>query len=139
MRRATEANSLAGASLADSGATIAGNSSATGQLTADQKLRLVEALDQYLYSLEDGVPLDCGALVEQHPDLSTALRAHLQNLAGLHEIAAGFTPVLAQSGMSSAAADETRLGDYVLLRELGRGGMGVVYEARQVSLCRRVA
>ncbi|MCL4204324.1 MAG: tetratricopeptide repeat protein [Pirellulaceae bacterium] len=116
--------------------------SALERLTFEQQERLGELLDRYLAALEDGLPLCPESLYAEHPDLAEALETYLTRVDELHDMAGGFrhsaTP-LPDRGSASAADAERTLGDFVLIREIGRGGMGVVYEARQISLGRRVA
>ncbi|MGA2030743.1 MAG: serine/threonine-protein kinase [Thermoguttaceae bacterium] len=114
---------------------------ATERLTSEQKERLTDVLDRYLSALEGGIPPPREELFAAHPDLAGTLRTYLDSLEQLHEVAAGFACPAVRTEAEAGAADDRqqRLGDFRLLREVGRGGMGVVYEARQISLDRRVA
>ena len=64
--------------------------SAIRSLTAEQQQRLMDVLDQYLRTMEEGVPPTPKALIEAHPDLASSLRVYLQGLDNLHDMAAGF-------------------------------------------------
>ena len=72
-----------------------------------------------------------------HPDLADDIRAVFPALVELERAKADAGPELAVEVADTPPI--THLGDFRLLREVGRGGMGVVYEAEQVSLGRRVA
>ena len=74
---------------------------------------------------------------DRHPDLADDIRSLFPALVELERARADAGPELAVA--LADAPRLTALGDFRLLREVGRGGMGVVYEAEQVSLGRRVA
>src|SRR5262249_17464046 len=74
---------------------------------------------------------------DQHPDLAEEIRSLFPALVELERARSAAGPELAVE--AADAPGVTNLGDFRLLREVGRGGMGVVYEAEQVSLGRRVA
>ncbi|WP_417749916.1 serine/threonine protein kinase, partial [Rosistilla oblonga] len=109
-------------------------------LDDDQKQRLTEQLDRYLQSLESGEPLDLEALDRENPDLSEVFASYLSKLDALYGVAVGFQDPTDQfSDLQPTSDSPMTLGDFTVQREIGRGGMGVVYEANQKSLNRQVA
>ncbi len=89
--------------------------------------RLVHVVDGYLADLRAGKTPDREKLLAENPELANQLEACLAGVEFIH----------GASGSGPPAAKE--LGDFKIVREVGRGGMGAVYEAEQISLRRRVA
>ncbi len=92
--------------------------------------------ESFLARYRSGERPSIDELAARHPELAGPIRELLPALLRLerdmsHDVAARPLPRLPEI--------DKRLGDYRLLREIGRGGMGVVYEAEQISLGRRVA
>ncbi len=97
-------------------------------------VRQAMALDEYLQALETGNSGKLTSWNERYADLAATLQEQLATLRELH----GFTSSLGSDAVAESPLPGW-LGDYKLKREIGRGGMGVVFEAEDASLERRVA
>lgn len=108
---------------------------------------LDELLAAYLEEVEAGRVPDRRAWVARHPAFAAELSAFFANLDHVGRLADPLRTTPHAEGpdllpFPAAPGEGTRVGyfgDYELICELGRGGMGVVYAARQVSLDRVLA
>src|SRR5262249_36527332 len=110
-----------------------------------------EAVAAYYEALEAGRPLSPDEFLGRYPDLAEELASFLDAPPAFAHHAgrapapqrANEVPTVAEGEVPPGAVpvlDTVRyFGDYELLEEIARGGMGVVFKARQVSLDRTVA
>jgi serine/threonine protein kinase len=85
-----------------------------------------------------GEPVDWSVYERDHPQHAEELRQLMPAMQAVADLSRSAQEGDAAPVRAGDAVDGT-LGDYRILRELGRGGMGIVYEAEQISLERPVA
>ncbi len=109
--------------------------------------RLDEVATAYLEALEAGQAPSPEEWLARHPDLAPELTAFFAAQSQLERMTAPYRPA-PQAGDATVAPNQATdgalgtvryFGDYELIGEIARGGMGVVYRARQVKLQRTVA
>src|SRR5436305_10669 len=110
--------------------------------SSDQRNPVEALAEEFLNRKRRGETPTLREYLERYPDLAEEigdLFPALLMMEDLGEDSGGTTGSLAGDGAVTVATRLRKLGDYRVLREVGRGGMGVVYEAEQESLGRRVA
>ncbi len=117
--------------------------SAQIQSQAERDELLARLLADLSEQARQGRRPDVAGAAEQHPELATELR-HLWAAAQFADAFVRPSSTLPPTAPYRPAPAATpplprRFGDYDLLEEIGRGGMGIVYRARQRSLDRIVA
>src|SRR5262245_33909028 len=104
---------------------------------------LIEWAAEVAERIRAGEAVDLEELSRRHPERAGALRRLLPAMALMADLAASARRVAVDPHTVAPGpappGEPGVLGDFRLLHEVGRGGMGVVYEAMQLSLGRRVA
>ena len=101
---------------------------------------VLELAEEFLDRYRKGERPPLKEYLDRHPNLAAEIREVFPAMAMMENIALADesldTPGAHATGL---AAPLEQLGDYRIIREVGHGGMGIVYEAEQVSLGRHVS
>ena len=105
--------------------------------SASDETLVGQIAEDFVASLDRGEQPDIEDLAARHPEMATRIQEVLTALQAVRLLSPGGAGTGETEPVDAQAVGQ--LGDYRIIREIGRGGMGVVYEAEQISLGRRVA
>jgi serine/threonine protein kinase len=115
----------------------------TAPIAGNQKADAIldDLLAEFANKLQAGECVDVDAYTRKYPDHADALQQLLPAMQLLVAFEGCVPGADAEQAAAPTAAEMVlgELGDFRIIREVGRGGMGVVFEAEQRSLRRRVA
>ncbi|XZE56371.1 protein kinase domain-containing protein [Planctomycetaceae bacterium SH139] len=105
----------------------------------DDVLELVDVLaSDFIARYRNGDRPTVEEYASRHPEISDSIRRMFPLVASIERIKLN-EQVEVCGGATLAGREISQLGDYRIIREIGRGGMGIVFEAHQESLDRVVA
>ncbi|WP_422926741.1 tetratricopeptide repeat protein [Singulisphaera sp. PoT] len=100
---------------------------------------LLDLVEEFSARILAGEGLDFDTIAREHPECAEALRELMPAMLDLAELGR-IEEAAKDEGAGEVDDDEPRVfGGFRIVREVGRGGMGIVYEAEQVALKRFVA